>query len=83
MRNRDALPEMDAEERRQFEEYKVGRATERLLSMKGWLSDIGFQPEKGDNTELFFNRLLGLTLYQQTLFVRYLNDVPARWTSHP
>lgn len=83
MRNRDALPEMDAEERRQFEEYKVGSATERLLSMKGWLSDIGFQPEKGDNTVLFFNRLLGLPLYQQTLFVRYLNDVPARWTSHP
>ena len=82
LRNRDALPEMDAEERRQFEEYKAGSATQRLLLMKSWLSDIGFQPEKGDSTVLFFNRLLGLPLYQQTLFVRYLNDVPARWTSH-
>lgn len=83
LRSRDALPEMDAEERRQFEEYKAGSATQRLLLMKSWLSDIGFQPEKGDSTVLFFNRLLGLPLYQQTLFVRYLNDVPVRWTSNP
>lgn len=71
---------MDAGEKEVFEAYKAETCAGRLYLMRTWLESVGFRPEKNDLTVFFFNRMLGLPLFQQTLFVRYLNDVAvAAW----
>ena len=75
VRRSEALPAMDAAEKEAFEAYKTEACAGRLYRMRQWLESVGFHPDKTDLTAFFFNRLLGLPLFQQTLFVRYLNEV--------
>lgn len=77
VRRSEALPAMDAAEKEAFEAYKAEACAGRLYRMRRWLESVGFRPDKTDLTAFFFNRLLGLPLFQQTIFVRYLNEVGA------
>lgn len=67
--------EMDAEEKSSYEEYENSSGEGRLYLMKSWLETVGFTKEVSEKLNLFFNRIMGLELFKQSLLISYLNDV--------
>ena len=67
--------EMEEDEKKEYDLYVAGNSGKRLYMMKEWLEEVGFQKDKYDLLTLFFNRIMGLELFKQTILVSYLNEV--------
>lgn len=67
--------EMSEEEKSNYEEYVNNSGEGRLYLMKSWLETVGFTKEVSEKLNLFFNRIMGLELFKQSLLISYLNDV--------
>lgn len=67
--------DMEEDEQKEYDLYVASSSGKRLYMMKEWLEKVGFQKDKYDLLTLFFNRIMGLELFKQTILVSYLNEV--------